>query len=128
MKLRTIAIAALATGLAAPVLSIAQSPAKPEAKAEMGMTSEQMKKMQAQMDKIRQTQDPEERRKLLAEHQKSMQEAMQSMRGMGGGMMMGGAMGPDHRMQMMEHRMDMMQMMMEQMMQRDQMMQHPGAK
>ena len=93
---------------------------------------DRVKEMQAQMDKIRQTNDPKEREKLLAEHMKSMQDGMQMMRGTGGGMM--GMMGGGQRgsggqsAQMMERRMDMMQMMMEQVMQHQQMMQQPPAK
>lgn len=65
---------------------------------------ENMQNMQAQMERIRQTQDPAERQKLLSEHWASMQSAMATMRqawqsgGMGwcmggpgpGGGMMGG--------------------------------------
>lgn len=39
---------------------------------------------QAQMDKIRQTQDPQERERLLQEHWDSMQSAMTAMHGMWG--------------------------------------------
>jgi hypothetical protein len=66
-----------------------------------------MKTMQDEMDKIRQTQDPEVRKKLLQEHWTTMQSTMammgsmccgQGMTGsdgsmMGGGHMMGGDMG-----------------------------------
>ena len=98
-----------------------------------------MKKMMQQMDAIHKTDDPEKRDKLLQEHRQSMQEGMQMMRGMGGGMMkgmmgegggdmmQGGGMhqgggkmscdDKDMRHRMMEQRLDMMQMMMEQMMQ-----------
>jgi hypothetical protein len=102
----------------------AEGAAKPRASMQMDpklqqQMMERMKTMHAQMDKIRQTADPKEREKLMAEHMKTMQEGMQMMQGMGGGMMgmMGGGQGP----QMMEGRMDMMQMMMEQMMQHLQM-------
>ncbi len=128
MKRSTIAIAVLATGLGAPPLLVtAQAPSKPPANSmghDMSAMQEQMKKMQAQTDRIRQTKDPKERQKLMAEHMKTMQDTMKDMRGMG----MGGGMGADQRMQMMENRMDMMQMMMEQMMQHDQMMQRSPAK
>jgi len=42
-----------------------------------------MKKMQEQMDKIRQTQDPQVRQKLLNEHWTTMQGNMQMMHGDG---------------------------------------------
>jgi len=48
------------------------------------MSGETMTKMQAQMAKIRQTNDPAERRKLMQEHFQSMQEAMQALRGKAG--------------------------------------------
>ena len=66
---------------------------------------ERMAQMQALMEKLEQTQDPQERQKLLQEHWTAMQDAMSSMRymwgasgccgagpGMGPGMMMGGPM------------------------------------
>ncbi|MBB5502418.1 hypothetical protein [Paraburkholderia sp. MM5384-R2] len=61
---------------------------------------EQMKTMQAQMNQIRQTQDPQERQKLLQQHWATMQSAMTTMRGMWEPGMMGydgrgpGMMGP----------------------------------
>ena len=82
-----------------------------------------MKKMMQQMDEIHKTEDPDKREKLIDEHLKTMHEGMGMMRGMGGGMMMGGKkagpMGDDTMMRMnkMEQRMDMMQMMMDQMVQ-----------
>ncbi|MFM0415938.1 hypothetical protein [Paraburkholderia aromaticivorans] len=94
---------------------------------------QQMQKMLAQMDKIRQTKDPVERKRILDEHMQTMQDTMQAMHSMGGptmmqmmgGQGMGGATnrtesgkrgtGANQRMDMMEKRMDMMQMMMEQM-------------
>jgi hypothetical protein len=104
MKRQQIAIAVLAAALAAQPLVSAAQVEKPAAKPRAGMQvdpkmqqqmTDRMKTMQAQMEKIRQTTDPKEREKLLAEHMKSMQEGMQMMRGMGGGMMgmMGGGMG-----------------------------------
>lgn len=117
----------------APVKPAATSKEADKQWAEM---QENMKKMQAQMEKIHQTTDPKEREKLLQEHMRTMEDTMQVMRGMGGGMMMGmmdggktgggmmggGMMGgqgspgatPDKN--IMERRMDMMHMMMEQMM------------
>ncbi|MEI6001210.1 hypothetical protein H3V53_29770 [Paraburkholderia bengalensis] len=50
---------------------------------------EQMKTMQAQMNQIRQTQDPKERQKLLQQHWATMQSAMTTMHGMWGSGMMG---------------------------------------
>ena len=143
MNRKLIAIALLAAGLAAqPLVAAAQAPAQKPAPVMMDQDKmgEQMKKMQAQMDRIRQAADPKERERLMQEHMKTMQETMQGMRGMGGPMMgtmgggmMGGAKGagpmkPDRRMNMMEQRMDMMQMMMEQMMQHEGMMQSAPAK
>ena len=60
----------------------------------MAQMLEQMKIMQAQMEKMRQTQDPQARQKLLQEHWTSMQSAMGTMYGMGGPMMGRGMMGP----------------------------------
>ena len=100
---------------------------------DMQRMQDQMRKMQIQMDEIRRTTDPKKRDRLIDEHMQSMQEGMEMMRGMGGGMMqgmMGGGMHSGNpmqggnmsktddmmgRMDMMEKRMDMMQMMMEQM-------------
>ena len=45
--------------------------------------------MQEQMEKIRQTQDPQERQKLLQEHWVTMQSGMEMMQGMWGPGMMG---------------------------------------
>jgi hypothetical protein len=102
MKRVPIAIALLAAALAVqPLTAAAQATAdKPAAKPRAGMQMdpklqqqmmERMKTMRAQMDKIHQTTDPKEREKLMAEHMKTMQEGMQMMQGMGGGMMGGGA-------------------------------------
>lgn len=153
----TIATALMAAGLAALPMA-AQSQAQPQkpAATRPGMVSgqimgtgamaEQMKKAQAQMERIRKSTDPKEREKLLAEHLSSMQAVMRDMGGMGGGMMGGGVGGAaggammggaatkgesrapstDQRMQMMENRLDMMQMMMDQMLQREQMMSLPA--
>jgi hypothetical protein len=66
----------------------------------MAQVQENMKNMQEQMDKIRQTQDPQARQKLLQDHWATMQNNMQLMHGMwgpGGGMgccMGGPGMGP----------------------------------
>ncbi|MBY0576194.1 MAG: hypothetical protein K2P67_06325 [Gallionellaceae bacterium] len=91
---------------------------------------ENEKKMQARLDKIQKTKDPELRQKLMMEYMQTMHENMMLGRSMMHGMMdctmmKGGMMGegeagasPDammDRMNRMEKRMDMMQMMMEQM-------------
>lgn len=98
---------------------------------------ESIDKMQAQMDRIRQTQDPAERDRLLQEHWVAMQSAMRMLHdmngpGMGGGPgMRGGMMGWRHmggyyagltpeqlkqRQYMTDQRFQMQQMMMSQMM------------
>lgn len=51
---------------------------------QMAQAQEYMKKMQEQMDNIRQTQDPQERQKLLQEHWVTMQNNMQLMHNMWG--------------------------------------------
>ena len=152
MERRTMIAALFAATLAAqPLAGAAQSQEKPAAKPRAGMQMdpklqqqmiERLKTMQAEMAKIRETSDPQERQKLLAEHMKTMQEGMQAMGGMGGGMMgrmggggmmgggatMGGKGGRPQSPQMMEQRMDMMQMMMDQMMEHMQMMQPAPGK
>src|SRR6266571_1317265 len=55
----------------------------------MAQMQDHMKKMQDIMTRLRKTVDPAERKKLMEEHTKEMQEGMQMMRGMGGGMMQG---------------------------------------
>ncbi|MFP5248944.1 MAG: hypothetical protein ACLGP3_03860 [Acidobacteriota bacterium] len=96
-----------------------------------------MRLMQEQMRRIRETNSPAERARLLREHMQTMLEQMQAMRAFGGstmygmmgrrgtgrGMMGGGMMGggnaaatPSERRQWMQDRLDLMQMMMEQMM------------
>ena len=152
MKTSILVAATVACALSAPIVSAQEkpAPAEPAMNMDMGKPAmnmgmdkhmsqmpEKMKAMQAQMDKIRNTTDPEERQKLMQEHMQTMQENMKAMRGMGGPMMMdapkdrgmmGGKKGrmKDRDMMkrhaMMEKRIDMMQMMMEQMMQRDQAM------
>lgn len=104
-----------------------------------------MQRMQEQMDRLRKTQDPLERQKLLHDHYQSMQNAMGAMHGMWGpGMMHGPGMmgGPEmtgwggmhghysrltpeqmkQRQYMADQFMGMQQMMMDQMMQRQQWM------
>jgi len=60
----------------------------------MAQIQENMKKMQEQMSRIQQTQDPQERQRLLQEHWTTMHASMGMMSGMWGPGMMGGAMGP----------------------------------
>lgn len=72
--------------------SAATSPA-PDVKAFDQRTAEFQEKaklMQQQMDSLRQTQDPQQRQKLLEEHWATMQSAMSLMHGMWGPGMMGG--------------------------------------
>jgi hypothetical protein len=123
----------------------APAPAPPKV-APADEASKQLTKAQALMQRIEQTRDPAEQKRLMQEHLQAMREGMGMMRGMGAmggmggggaGMMMGqgpagggkgmsgdkagGMMGCDmmagHA--MMEKRMDMMQQMMEQMLRRD---------
>lgn len=80
--------------------------------ASMPMMAERMKNMQEQMRKIDETKSPAERKRLMDEHMKAMQQGMSMMSIMGG---MGGAspVKPGQRMQMPEQRMDMMEQMMQ---------------
>lgn len=84
---------------------------------------ENMKRMQDLMAKLKASQNPAERQKLLDEHSKAMHEQMRTMQGMGMGMGMGGGqagmMGSDmmKNHQGMMARMEMMELMMSQMMQ-----------
>jgi hypothetical protein len=75
---------------AGPAAKAAKAPAKPKVddKAAAQM-QDHMKKMQDIMARLQKTTDPAERKKLMDEHTKVMQEGMQMMRGMGGGMMSG---------------------------------------
>lgn len=56
---------------------------------QMAPVQDNLKKMQEQMDKLRQTQDPQVRQTLLQEHWTTMQNNMQMMHGMGTMGMMG---------------------------------------
>ena len=71
-----------------------QPPGAVEFDKNLAQLQEQMKTMQAQMDQIRKTQDPQERQKLLEQHWATMQSAMTIMHGMWGPRMMGHGMGP----------------------------------
>ena len=126
-----------ATKEAAPAQS---APTPQDVDKQFAKMQEHMATMQAQMDKIRQTKDPQERQRLLQEHWTTMQDTMSLMHGGRGGMMMGGGGGhmmggrmmgwsdyrnltPEQlrqRQYMMDRWMPMQQMMM------DQMMQHQG--
>lgn len=109
-RLMLIPVAAAFALLAAPVM--AQQPA-PSAKAsqaqpkapdvaefdkQAAQIQENIKKMQEQMDKLRQTQDPQARQKLLQDHWATMQAGMTMMGGMMGPGMMGGQMMGGHMM------------------------------
>jgi len=74
--------------------SKSQPPAAAEFDKNLAQVQEQMKTMQAQMDQIRKTQDPQERQKLLEQHWATMQSAMTIMHGMWGPGIMGHGMGP----------------------------------
>lgn len=108
-------------------------PTEPAAPAVQKM-KDNLKKMQAQLDRIAAVKTDEERQKATAEHMQTMQENMKMASGMRAGMtdcpmMEGGMMGKGgmgmmggnssdamaKHMERMEKRMDMMQMMMEQM-------------
>ncbi len=161
---------AAALAMPAPALFAADAPAdaggqtKQEAPGttdfdkQKAQVQENMRAMQEQMDRIRQTEDPQARQKLLQDHWTTMQNNMQMMHGMWapgmmgccggapmmgqgrmGGRMMGGPMWGDYRRLtpeqlkqrqfMMEQYMPMQQMMMDQMMQHQQWMsQQPQPK
>lgn len=68
----------------------AQPPNTDEFDKQLTQVQEQMKTMQAQMNQIRRTQDPQEQRRLLQQHWATMQSAMNAMRGLWGPGMMGG--------------------------------------
>ncbi len=112
---------------------------------QMDEAQKNMQKMQEQMAKINQTQDPQERQKLMKEHWATMQNTMPMMHGMMGSMggcpMMGGMMGchnmsdyyskltPEQQKQrqyMMDHYIGMQNMMMDNMMQRQNLMMKPN--
>jgi hypothetical protein len=130
------------TGSSTSATAQAGTPTPEEFDKQLAKMQEQMKKMQEQMAKIQQTQDPQERQKLLQDHWATMQNMMTLMHGtwggmgccgasdgmMGGHMMMGGPMmwqnyqnlTPEQlkqRQYMMDRWMPMQQMMMNQMMQ-----------
>lgn len=149
MKTSILTAAIAACVLSVPIASAQDkaAPDKPAMGMDMGQQMSQMQRsmtaMQAQMDRIRTTTDPKERRELMRAHMQAMQDTMHAMGGMGGPMMMGGGQaggmpmgdgkpmaGGDRpqRHQMMESRMSMMQGMMEQMLQHLQAMESMPAK
>ncbi|MFM0036225.1 hypothetical protein [Paraburkholderia strydomiana] len=75
--------------VASPSSSKTQPPSSAEFDKNLAQLQEQMKAMQAQMEQIRKTQDPQERQKLLEQHWATMQSAMTIMHGMWGPGMMG---------------------------------------
>jgi hypothetical protein len=170
MKLSILTAAMVAVALTSP-LALAQLPkaADKPAKTQPAVPSpaefdkqvaqwrEHMAQMQAQMNKIQQTQDPQERQRLLQDHWTAMQAAMGTMHdmwgpagagcctggmGMGPGMMMGPMMGWGHmrgyysgmtqeqirqRQYMMDQYMPMQQMMMDHMMWHQRLLNQPSA-
>ncbi|RQP27055.1 hypothetical protein [Burkholderia ubonensis] len=87
--------AASKASLTTPGSSNTQSPNTASFDKNLARFQEQMSVMNAQMDQIRKTQDPQARQKLLQQHWDSMQSAMNTMRGMWEPGMMGyGGMGP----------------------------------
>lgn len=66
-----------------------KAPTGKEAGMPMAMMQENMMKMHDLMHRIRDSQDPKERDKLMQEHMQIMQENMKMMQGMMGGGMMG---------------------------------------
>ncbi|MBC7468244.1 MAG: hypothetical protein H7322_02840 [Ramlibacter sp.] len=124
---------ALALAAASTLIACNTAPTMPMGTAAAGTmgTSEQMAKMDAQMqamramhEKMMAAKTPDERNKMMAEHMKTMQDSMQMMKGMGGAGMgdMKGMPGMTAEMtahhQMMEKRMQMMETMMPMMMDR----------
>jgi hypothetical protein len=108
----------------APAAKTATAPADANVPATVKKMQSNVKKMQAQLDRIGKAKTDEARQKAMAEHMQTMQENMHLTRGMQSGMMdcetMHGAMmgkapaseaAPD-RMQKMEMRMEMMEQMM----------------
>jgi hypothetical protein len=92
MRLSTLFAAACAAALAAPAFADdahhAPKAGKPAATKpaphgmDMGKMKVAMQRMQEQMKEIAAASDPEERRRLVDEHMKSMREAMPMMAGM----------------------------------------------
>jgi TolA-binding protein len=99
MKTSILVAAIVACALAAPIVSAQElsAPAKPVMSTDLDQQVSQMqeniKKMQQQMEKLRTTTDPKERRNLMQEHMQTMQENMKALRGVGGPMMGSGQRG-----------------------------------
>ena len=98
-------------------------PADPTSAGKMATMDSKMKAMDEMHQKMMAAKTPEEKKALMAEHMKTMQEGMKTTGKMGGGMAgmqgskpMPGDMGQHH--QMMEKRMAMMESMMQMMMDR----------
>lgn len=91
---------ALAAEPSQPTQTQQQTPNVAEFDKQMAQAQDTFKKMQAQMEKIQQTQDPQQRQKLLQEHWETMQHGMSMMNGMWGPGMKGKKhmMGGDHMM------------------------------
>ena len=115
-----------------------QAPNVAEFDKQMVQAQDIFKKMQAQMEQIQQTQDPQQRQKLLQEHWNTMQNGMSMMNGMWGPGMMGKGhmmgwqdysnMTPEQKNQhqyMMDRYTGMQQMMMDNMMRHQHFMQGP---
>ncbi|WP_339546721.1 hypothetical protein [Pseudomonas sp. RA_35y_Pfl2_P32] len=115
-----------------------QAPNVAEFDKQMVQAQDIFKKMQAQMEQIQQTQDPQQRQKLLQEHWNTMQNGMSMMNGMRGPGMMGKGhmmgwqdysnMTPEQKNQhqyMMDRYTGMQQMMMDNMMRHQHFMQGP---
>lgn len=107
----------------------AQPPAETKPKAAQPAVDAQMHRMQALHDKMMAAKTSEERKALMAEQRKAMQEGMAMMKDMKGMEMgMGGMGGMGGRRGMMEKRMDMMEMMMQMMMDQQGMSEAPAGK
>lgn len=109
-KLLLVGIVASALFASAPLSAQQPAPGKdaqvqaaPDVKAfdrQLAEAQAQFKRMQEQLDRLRQTQDPQERQRLMQEHWATIESAMTTMHGMWGPGMMGwgggntGMMGP----------------------------------
>jgi hypothetical protein len=102
----------------------AASPAAPDSAGKMAAMDSRMKAMGEMHEKMMNAKTPEEKKALMAEHMKTMQDGM-AMMGMMSGTGMAGMQGKKpmprnmkERQQMMEKRMEMMESMMQMMMDR----------
>ena len=97
---------------------------------DMAAMDRHMRAMQAMHEKMATAKTPQERRALMTEHMKTMQDGMRMMESMRGKMASGnppvGMTGMQCAPQMMEKRMDMMESMMQMMMDRLSMPQTPA--